>query len=811
MQNAKAGPSHAPIAGYTVPPKPVTDQHEIYTQYQEDSVEMDVVAGDLNIAGEHALNAATHSARPSFSPPNAIFNTPYTSGGTVNNINGNIQNQVLNHHYHEAPPIAAFNPMHSLSPFDDAPVDRISPCFMGRDGDIHAIASAFGSCGEDAPSRYAVWGMPGLGKSQLALSYAHSSYKTGRHTHIIWIPATTLEKVNQGFAKVLDLTQHTDRNNPDQGARLTAARLFLERSDQQLKWLIIWDDVTLTTLPFLREHLPRQNAHGSILITTRTLDVADALTSVAGEQYPVHELKALSPEQSAKLLLKRAGIHSSTAADLDSAQKLVRRIGYLPLAVDQAGAYMKRSGLTSAGQLFNLYNQQGLQEVISWDNSLSTYEEKSVLTTVTVQLRRLGEIDPHLLMLLHVLAFFDPESIPLDIIVFGARRAGRRLLENEALSSGRYQPSTNVTPSREIGFTSANVPVELRRLLGFISSETWLRGALRHLEDLSLARPLYGERTSLHIHDLIQLVLQQRTETDPLIKDPYCALAVTLLCGAFETIEDVDSPHSWPECERFVPHLMSIAKHIGPPAIDFLVMSGQIAWYFFRRGRYDEGEALCRQALAGQQLLLGADHQHTLVTVHRLAVLYEQQGWYDEAETLYHRALGGQERQLGADHPSTLITVQSLAILYKKQGWYDKAESLYYRALGGQERQLGADHLHTLRTAHNLAVLYSQQDRYDEAGTLYQRALGGQEWQLGMDHPEALRTVNNLARLRIQQVRYQEAETLYNRALTGREKTIGIRHPDTINSMEGLAWIYDTEGRFEEARMMRERALKRTG
>ncbi|KZP23874.1 hypothetical protein FIBSPDRAFT_785592, partial [Athelia psychrophila] len=215
----------------------------------------------------------------------------------------------MDNHYYAVPPTAPVDPMHSLAPFNDAPVDRISSFFMGREGDMAAIASAVNSCDGDAPSRYAVWGMPGLGKSQLALSYANASFKARHHTHVIWIPATTLEKVNQGLVKVLDLFQHSDRHNLyDQAARLTAARLCLEQFDQRLKWLIILDDVTSATLHFLREHLPRQNGHGSILVTTRTFDVAKAVASVAGQQHPVHELKTLSTEQSAELLFKSAGI-----------------------------------------------------------------------------------------------------------------------------------------------------------------------------------------------------------------------------------------------------------------------------------------------------------------------------------------------------------------------------------------------------------------------------------------------------------------------------------------------------------------------
>ncbi|KZP23869.1 TPR-like protein [Athelia psychrophila] len=833
-KNAEAGPSSAPMP---VPPFLTTPATE--TLHKGISVEVDISA-----------------SRPASSIPDLSYNTSHTSGGTVNNVNGNMVNQV-NNHYYAVPPTAPINRMHSLAPFNDAPVDRISSFFMGREGDMTAIASAVNSCDGDAPYRYAVWGMPGLGKSQLALSYANASFKAGHHTHVIWIPATTLEKVNQGLVKVLDLFQHSDRHNIyDQAARLTAARLCLEQSDQRLKWLIILDDVTLVTLHFLREHLPRQNGHGSILITTRTLDVANAVTSVAGQQHPVHELKTLSTEQSAELLFKSAGIDSSATADLEKAQQLVKQIGCLPLAVEQAGSYMRRSGLTGAGQLESLYDQGGLEEIIGWDNSLSTYEEKSILVTVTVQLQRLGEIDPHLLKLLQLLSFFDPESIPLDIVVLGAGRVGRRLRSSKVLkanislipkpvrsrigqvSTRRYRPSTNVL---------ADVSVKLRPVLELVCSEKWLRGALHHLEDLSLAQPRYDEKTSLHIHDLIQLVLQQSATADQLGEDLHCALAVALLCGAFETIKDIESPHSWTECERFVPHLMALSKHAGKPTPELLYMSGKVAWYFFRRGRYDEAEALYQRALVGQKEQLGADHPSTLITVIGIAVLYEHLGRFTEAETLFQQALAVNEQQLGADHPATLGTVGNLANLYKKQGKYAEAEILYQRALAGYERlganhpgtlrtvgnlgclyvqwgkyekaedfceralagrqrQLGADHPETMGTLSSLGWLYMQWGKYEEAEDLSQRALAGQQRQLGADHPNTLETINNLAKIRVQQDRIEEAETLFNRALTGRIKAIGIRHPDTLESIDALARLYDKQGRLEEAQMVRVKA-----
>ncbi|KZP24455.1 hypothetical protein FIBSPDRAFT_693533, partial [Athelia psychrophila] len=199
---------------------------------------------------------------------------------------------------------------HPLPSFNDAAVDLISSCFTGRHEDVQFIANAFASPTGSAPPRCAIWGMPGLGKSQLVLKYAHSSFESGRHTHIFAISATTVEKLTQGLTGVLELVQHPARHNPDQSMQLTAARHCFEHSEKYgfVQWLIIFDNATSETVAFLRLHFPRQNANGSILITTRTLEIAEALTTVAGQQHPICKLNALSLIQSAELLLKKAGI-----------------------------------------------------------------------------------------------------------------------------------------------------------------------------------------------------------------------------------------------------------------------------------------------------------------------------------------------------------------------------------------------------------------------------------------------------------------------------------------------------------------------
>ncbi|KZP18352.1 hypothetical protein FIBSPDRAFT_893522 [Athelia psychrophila] len=258
-KNAAAGPSRTPIAHTS----------------SEVSIDQPGIAA-LRHGNNGEVNITPSQPTPSI--PDLAYSTNYTSGGTFNNASGNILNTI---NYHGVPLVASINPMQPLTLFNDAPVDHISSCFMGRVEEIQIIASALGL--------------------------------VGHHTHTIWVSATTMEKVSQGMANVLDLMQHPERHNPDQAARLMAVRLCLQHSQQHgfLKWLIILDDVTLETVPFLRENLLRQNSHGSILITARTADIAEAIMSVAGERYPVHALNALSAESSAALFLTWAGISAA--------------------------------------------------------------------------------------------------------------------------------------------------------------------------------------------------------------------------------------------------------------------------------------------------------------------------------------------------------------------------------------------------------------------------------------------------------------------------------------------------------------------
>ncbi|KAF7965340.1 hypothetical protein HWV62_44299, partial [Athelia sp. TMB] len=514
---------------------------------------------------------------------------------------------------------------------NDAPVRRISHHFTGRDSELETITRTIDSWKSDAPAIFVIYGSPGRGKSQLALRYADLSFSSRRYSHVFWASATNVEKASQGLANILDLVDHKDRLHPEQSARLTAARLWLENADRFgcPSWLFTMDNATWDTVEFLLKHLPLQNGQGTILVTTRTLDIAECITHAVKQNNSFLELLPLSVQQSVELLLGRAGLDEDSGVDRRDAETLVKRFGCLPLAVEQAGAYIKQKHV-HANEVHALYAEDALRDIINWENTKQVvYEQNSVAAVFNIQLQNLNAISPDAIHLLKAIAFLDSETIPLDILTRGAERvmrnmkrklASRTATDTADLDKGKkpsavrraiahlpWKRSKSPMPGSLHSPTDAGVSndapslgLNTHRLVELVCSRKWLLEAMGHFEDHSLAQFLFNDNPSLHIHDLNQVVLQGQAASLQ-EEQLYHGLAVKVLTAAFETVHDYWMPKSWAECERFVPHLISLEKHRPaqtPPSHELMQMSQAIGTYFERQGRYNEAEAILSRVLA---------------------------------------------------------------------------------------------------------------------------------------------------------------------------------------------------------------------
>jgi tetratricopeptide (TPR) repeat protein/transcriptional regulator with XRE-family HTH domain len=644
-----------------------------------------------------------------------------------------------------------------LSPMWNVPYLR-NPFFTGREEILEVLQRRLaGSQVVALTQSYALSGLGGIGKTHLAVEY---TYRHGlSYAALFWIAAETAETILNSFAGIAECLQLPERKEADQQKLVAAVQRWLSTHDQ---WLLIWDN--LENLALLQRFLPATRT-GAVLITTRLQALGTLAQGI--------ELSQMSLEEGMLFLLRRAGLLSPEARQEDvdelarkkpgehrATEQLVRMMDGLPLALDQAGAYVQETQCRLVDYLELFETKQGY--LLSRRGEGTSEHPASVAATWSLSFGRVEQQNPTATTLLRSCAFLHPDAIPEELFLASAEHLGLVGLDRLALDE-----------------------------------------AVRLLLSYSLLRRDPNTAT-LSIHRLVQAVLRETVPTTE--RKKWQDRVVQALAATFPDRVRYELGKG----ERLLPHLLVCIPWIESEEQPTLVAArllNQTGEYLRVRGQYAEGEPLLQRALALREQLLGAQHRETATSLGNLAIFYLQQGKYSQAEPLYQQALAIKEQVLGELHSETADSLNNLAILYCEQGKYSQAETLFQRGIAIYEQLLGAQHPDTATSLGNLAQLYYIQGKYSQAEPLFQRALAVCESQLGSQHPETAHSLLGLATLYRDQGKDAEAEIFFLRALAIREQALDPNHPDLAETRHKFAVLRQAQGRHDEARTLYERAL----
>ncbi|HEY4035844.1 MAG TPA: FxSxx-COOH system tetratricopeptide repeat protein [Ktedonobacteraceae bacterium] len=602
----------------------------------------------------------------------------------------------------------------------------------------------------------AINGLGGIGKTQIAVEYAYRHQDEYRF--VLWASAATHETLISGFVSIADGLQLPERTLKEQDKIVAAAQRWLSTHKE---WLLIVDNAD--ELGMVWPLLPTGST-GHVLVTTRNQAAADM------ESFLVEKMDRA---EGTLLLLRRARIlkpgmelEQVSLADRQVAELIVEEMDGLPLALDQAGAYIKETPCSLSDYL-SLYRTRRAEMLKERGSPVNDYPE-SVATTWSISFQKVEQKSPAAAELLRLCAFLASDAIPEEIITAGAEHLGPLLQ------------------------AAADDPLELNK-------------AIAALNAYSLIRRDTTKKT-VTIHRLVQAV-----QRDAMLGETQQQWMQHVVNSVEATFPESLDFAVWPMIDRLLPHALICVTWIEQASLATLAAArllNQTGYYLKDRTRFVEAESLYQRARKIWEELLGDEHPDTTQSLNNLAMLYQEQGKYDQAEPLLVRALTIRERVLGLQHPHTATCLNNLAMLYRAQGKYDQAEPLFQQALAIREQALGTQHPHTATSMGNLAGLYESQQIYAEAEPLYEQALRIMEELLGAEHPDTATSMNNLAFLYNRQGRYAEAEPLYLRALRTREELLGKQHPETMTSVNNLAGLYNRQGRYAEAEPLYLRALR---
>ena len=315
---------------------------------------------------------------------------------------------------------------------------RRNPFFTGREELLSRLHEQLNQSNTAALTQaQAISGMGGIGKTQTAVEYAYRYCE--EYQAIFWVGAETRLSLLADFGKMAALLHLAEREAQDQEVLVTAVKRWLLT---HLHWLLILDNAD--DVQMAADFLP-PGGQGHVLLTTR----AQAAGTIARSL----QVEEMDTQEGTLLLLRRAGVlameaplESAAATERASAEAIVGELGGLPLALDQAGAYIEETGCGLDAYL-HLY-QQRRRELLGLRKSLGAGHPEPVATTWSLSFQKIEEANRAGSALLRVCAFLAPDAMAEEIFTEGAPQLGSR-----AGTSRQRSARSGIRPWKRCGAT----------------------------------------------------------------------------------------------------------------------------------------------------------------------------------------------------------------------------------------------------------------------------------------------------------------------------------------------------------------------
>ncbi|MFD7105569.1 FxSxx-COOH system tetratricopeptide repeat protein [Streptomyces celluloflavus] len=625
-------------------------------------------------------------------------------------------------------------------------VPRRNNRFTGRDHVLEELHDklAGGGLGAGPPleTRIALYGISGVGKSQIAAEYAH---RFGNDYDVVWWISAT----NRGAARE-QLAELANRLGlpvgHELGDRIRAVHEALRVGRPYRRWLLVFDSAD--DMEQIEDLVP--DGRGHVLITTLTRDWSGSGSAQEIEVRPFNRMESVAYAR------RRAPRLTPLEADL-----LAEAVQDLPLLLAQTAAWLDANPM-SPKEYIELI-RRGEPSLVGI--RISSDYPMAFQTSWAITLNTLRERSPAAVELLKLFAFFTPDAIPVPMLA-KARRGDLP----EHLADLAAEP---------ISWNTA-----LRRL----TESTAVR------LDYQLSEESDPAVETAQMHRLYHRFLRSDMTEDE--RDQMSATACRVLVTA-----DPQNPSDtryWERYAELIPHLEPAGVLDSPePAVQELLLN--CIEYLRVRGENRMGLRLCEQFLARWSTRMEPTRRTMLVLTHQHANMLRRMGRYREAEAVGSAIVD----QLAAERTpadSDLLRAQDgLAGTLMALGSYEEAYTLFDTVWRTYTEVLGPEAPRTLSSRHNLGSALALLGRYEDALGTFRDVLAFRERELRARHHLTLNAGASYSRMLRLLGRYRDATSSQELNARLHRQVMGSHTPQTLRAEHDLALCLRRSGELGRA------------
>ena len=602
---------------------------------------------------------------------------------------------------------------------------------------------------------------------------------------MFWVDASSLESINISLKGISSIPAA-------QASCLdgSAESVLQWISGIQKEWLIVFDNADHLSPDVVAKFIPPGN-RGNILITSRNRSMGRL---IAFEN--VIEINEMEEADAVTLFLKASCLDAS-AKHLQAARSIVISLGCMPLAVDQAGAYVE-AGKCDIDQYLTRFSSHRQTLMLDATFKGASDYDRTVYGTWDLSLKEIkkraggqssdanAQAAKAAILILGICAFYHHSNISEDIFQSAAEESGKYVVDSEIAKKLPYA-----------------VSLLDRTLLAIDNDGHWDESIYRQGISVLLSFSLIRRDQSLKmlsVHPLIHCWSQEQMSKTKQQR-MYEIATIILSCAIPQTQRET----SYRLRQLIFPHMKANELHGSEMGLtkqyyddkcnNFWLVMNEI-------GDWNNAEQLAIKVLYMRKKQLGEKHPYTLKSMENLLNAYLQQAKFYEAELLAVQVWEIRKKVFGTEYPDTILSLGNLARTYFYQRKFNRAEQLEVQVLDVWKKLHGAEHPDTLLTMSNLSDTYRHQGKFYEAELLAVQVWKIKKKLLGAEHPDTISSLGDLARTYSNQGKLNEAEQLEVQVLDMKKKLLGAEHPDTLIALRNLSRTYHDQGKLNEAEQL---------